>query len=74
MSNSKKQWDRYIKYLIFWAIDHQGKEYAGMTPVCFDEFCDNESDNDKEWYDNALDYDEMQADLNDLVDRFRRGK
>lgn len=36
------QWEKYIEYLKKWVEEHSGKEYAGMSPVCFDEWEDNE--------------------------------
>ena len=35
-------WQRYIKYLHEWADWHKGEECSGQSPVCFDEWCDNE--------------------------------
>lgn len=37
------RWGRYIDYLINWALDHYGDENDGMSPVCYDEWCDNEN-------------------------------
>lgn len=36
------QWWRYISYLINWAMSHHDEMYTGMSPACFDEWCDNE--------------------------------
>ena len=33
---------KYALYIIQWYIEHVGKEYKGMYPVCFDEWLDNE--------------------------------
>lgn len=33
-------WDRYIKYLVAWANDHKDGVFAGMSPVCWDEWLD----------------------------------
>lgn len=38
------RWGRYIDYLIRWAIDHYGDEFDGMSPACYDEWCDNENE------------------------------
>lgn len=42
-----ERWERYITYLMQWADDHKDKEYEGMSPVCFDEFCDNEDEEEE---------------------------
>lgn len=34
------RWQAYINYLVEWAFDHQGDEFAAMSPSCYDEFCD----------------------------------
>jgi len=36
------KWKAYLNYLVEWAFNHQGEEFAGMTPACYDEFCENE--------------------------------
>lgn len=36
------KWKAYLNYLVNWAFDHQGKEFAGMTPACYEEFLDCE--------------------------------
>lgn len=36
------KWKAYLNYLVEWAFNHQGEEFAGMTPACYDEFCQNE--------------------------------
>lgn len=36
------QWEKYIEYLKKWAEEHSVEEYEGMSPVCFDEWEDNE--------------------------------
>ena len=33
---------KYIIYKMKWHIDHFNKLYKGMSPVCFDEWSDNE--------------------------------
>lgn len=47
----KEQWTRYIKYLMLWANDHDNYCYEGMSPACYDEFCEN--DDEPEYY-NSL--------------------
>lgn len=44
----REQWTRYIKYLMLWANDHDDYCYEGMSPACYDEFCDN--DDEPEYY------------------------
>lgn len=36
-------WNRYIDYLKLWADIHADPEFAGMSPACFDEWCDCEA-------------------------------
>lgn len=40
--DSDVRWERYITYLVQWAIDHSSPDYEGMTPASFDEWCDCE--------------------------------
>ena len=35
-----ERWARYIDYLIEWAFDHSSEDYDGMSPACYDEWCD----------------------------------
>lgn len=35
-------WKLYIEYLKQWAEDHSDEECEGMSPACYDEWCDNE--------------------------------
>ena len=37
-------WQRYIKYLHEWADTHSDEKFGGQSPVCFDEWCDNEKE------------------------------
>lgn len=39
------KWKAYLNYLVEWAFNHQGDEFEGMTPACYDEFCENECPN-----------------------------
>lgn len=32
------KWERYIRYLVEWAISHSSDEYEGMTPASYDEW------------------------------------
>ena len=44
--NDVERWARYIDYLIEWAFEHSSDYHNGMSPACYDEWCDNEgSDN-----------------------------
>ena len=36
------RWERYIMFLVQWAIDHNSDEYEGMSPPCYEEWCHNE--------------------------------
>ena len=38
------QWERYLRYLVQWAIDHNDRVYEGMSPACYDEWrgCEDE--------------------------------
>ena len=36
------KWARYIDYLIEWAFEHSSEDNDGMSPACYDEWCDNE--------------------------------
>lgn len=47
-SDSDDQQERYLNYLLNWVIDHHDCEYAGMSPACFEEWCDNEDAEDEE--------------------------
>lgn len=40
----KTNWDKYIEYLKRWAETHSDNEFEGMSPVCYDEFLDNEEE------------------------------
>lgn len=35
-------WNAYLAYLKGWVNDHKGVDNFGMSPVCFDEWQDNE--------------------------------
>ena len=32
------RWERYLRYLVQWAIDHNSDEFRGMSPSCYDEW------------------------------------
>lgn len=36
-------WQKYIKYLQEWALNHRGEQYEGCSPACYDEFCDDDA-------------------------------
>lgn len=38
------KWQRYIAYLHEWADSHADESFSGMSPVCYDEWLDNEYD------------------------------
>lgn len=37
-----EKWSGYIRYLKHWINEHYDRVYYGMSPACFDEWCDNE--------------------------------
>lgn len=41
-TKKEDDWQRYIDYLHEWADCHAGSIHSGMSPVSFDEWCDNE--------------------------------
>lgn len=43
--DESNRWQAYLNYLVEWVFNHQGDEFAGMTPACYDEFCENECPN-----------------------------
>lgn len=36
------KWQAYLNYLVNWAFEHQGEEFAGMTPAGYNEWLTNE--------------------------------
>ena len=60
--DESNRWQAYLNYLVEWVFNHQGDEFAGMTPACYDEFCENEcpnggdSTNDREGCSYSGDY------------------
>ena len=32
------RWERYLRYLVQWAIEHNSEGYEGMSPACYDEW------------------------------------
>ena len=42
--DDESRWARYINYLIYWALDHVSEEFEGMSPACYDEWCDCEGE------------------------------
>ena len=55
-ADSDSRHERYINYLINWAIEHNDEAFEGCSPACFDEWFDNEGEEDEEdvEYDVAL--------------------
>ena len=37
-------WNNYIEYLKDWARQHEEIENEGMSPACYEEFLENESE------------------------------
>ena len=48
-SDSDSRHERYINYLINWAIEHNDEAFKGCSPACFDEWLDNEGEEDEEF-------------------------
>lgn len=44
ISDKETEWDKYIRYLENWCIYHKSNAFMGMSPVCYDEFCDKEEE------------------------------
>ena len=59
-ADSDSRHERYINYLINWAIEHNDEAFEGCSPASFDEWLDNEDEEDEEdiEYDVALGCDE----------------
>lgn len=59
-SDSDSRHERYINYLINWAIEHNDETYEGCSPASFDEFedCEDDYDEDECQYDIACRIDE----------------
>lgn len=43
-ADSDSRHERYINYLMNWAIEHNDETYEGCSPASFDEFEDNEDE------------------------------
>lgn len=41
-------WYGYLKYLKDWANSHKEIEYCGMSPACYNEWCDIEAELEEE--------------------------
>ena len=48
-ADSDSRHERYINYLINWAIEHNDEAFEGCSPACFDEWFDNEGEEDEEF-------------------------
>lgn len=64
-----KQWERYLKYLMLWTLDHKNEYYEGMSPACYDEFCDN--DDEPEYYEEQLDYAKIERDCKETIKHWK---
>ena len=42
ITKNDTHWSDYIMYLLKWSSEHADKEFAGMSPACYDEWLDNE--------------------------------
>lgn len=61
--------ERYLNYLMNWIVDHHDDEFAGQSPVGFDEWLENEDiyyENIKE--DNAMTDGRKEELLNEILD------
>ena len=47
-------WNGYLQYLRDWADSHEEPGACGTTPICFEEWCDNEYNEVTEDYDEEL--------------------
>ena len=54
-SDSDSKHERYITYLINWAIDHNDEAYEGCSPAGFDEWLENEDTDYEDVPDLVLD-------------------
>lgn len=54
-SDSDSKHERYINYLINWAINHNDEAYEGCSPAGFDEWLDNEDTDYEDVPDLVLD-------------------
>ena len=54
-SDSDSKHERYINYLINWAIDHNDEAYKGCSPAGFDEWLENEDTDYEDVPDLVLD-------------------
>jgi hypothetical protein len=69
LNYSDTQWERYLKYLMMWTLDHQNEYYEGMSPACYDEFCDN--DDEPEYYEEQLDYTKIERDCKETIKHWK---
>lgn len=51
-----EKWARYIDYLIEWAFEHSSDYHNGMSPACYDEWCDNEDCDNEETHNDKYIY------------------
>lgn len=61
-SDSDSKHERYINYLINWAIDHNDEAYEGCSPAGFDEWLDNEDADYEDVPDLVLDEGDYECD------------
>ena len=62
------QWEKYIEYLKKWAEEHSDEANMGMSPVCFDEWEENE---DCECDENSKIICKITWRIQDFIDCFR---
>ena len=61
-SDSDSKHERYINYLINWAIDHNDEAYEGCSPAGFDEWLENEDSDYEDLPDLVLDEGDYECD------------
>ena len=61
-SDSDSKHERYINYLINWAIDHNDEAYEGCSPAGFDEWLENEDSDYEDVPDLVLDEGDYECD------------
>ena len=59
------KWKLYIEYIKNWAEEHSDGAYAGMSPICYDEWIDNE-------YAGIPLYEDILDDINNLISIVRK--
>lgn len=61
-NDDTERWARYINYLIGWAMEHSSTHNEGMSPACYDEWCDWEDTHNEDTYDEWRSTDDKNSD------------